>query len=189
MILKIAGFDPSFANLGIARANLNLDDMSLVVERVSLVQTEPDKSKAVRKNSDDLRRALLLKEAIVEACEGVSFAIAEIPFGSQSARSAWTLGIAVGVMTAVTVPLIQVSPAEVKLATVGTKTASKGEMIEWVTSRHPSAEWLTRKYKGNIEMIDKNEHMADAVAAIYAGLNTNQFKQSIAMMRGLMLAA
>ena len=86
-------------------------------------------------------------------------------------------GICIGLLASlVDKPMIQVTPLEVKLCSVGTKTATKREMINWAFSQNNSLNWLTRVENGDNILIDKNEHMADAMAAIKAGVSTNEFK-------------
>lgn len=186
--IKIVGIDPALRNLGLACATLNISTMEVHIDRLALPKTEDDTGKQVRKNSDDLRRAKILYEGMVEACEDASFAIAEVPVGSQSARSMASYGICVGILAACPIPLIQVTPAEVKLAAIGHKNASKAEMIEWGMNRYPYANWIMRKLKGKMVPVADNEHLADACAAIEAGIKTDQFKQAISILRGLKAA-
>lgn len=183
MKIEIVGIDPALRNLGIAKATLDLDTMEYHVYDLILPQSENEAGKTVRKNSDDLRRARVLYEGMVDACKGASFAIAEVPVGSQSARAMASYGICVGILAACPLPLIEVTPSEVKLAAVGFKTASKEEMIEWAMKKFPDAPWKMRKSKGVMVPVADNEHLADACAAIEAGLKTQQFKQAAAFLR------
>ena len=68
-------------------------------------------------------------------------------------------------------------PNETKLATVGTRTASKAEMISWATDLYPKAPWIKRGAKFTLA----NEHLADALAVGHAGVKTDQFSQLLAM--------
>ncbi len=114
--------------------------------------------------------------------EGCAVAISEVPSGAQSARAAFMLGSVVGVLASCPVPLIQVSPIEVKKATVGKKTASKQEMIDWAVARYPDLPWLRRKSRGELVLVNKNEHLADAVATLHCGVQSVQFAQLRALM-------
>lgn len=182
---RIIGIDPSLRNFGIAKATLNLDTMKYVIDDLILIRPEDEKGKTVRKNSDDLRRCIQLHEGFLEACQGASFAIAEVPHGSQSARAMASYGMCVGVLAACPIPLIQVNASEVKRASVGNEKATKKQMIEWAMDEHPYAPWIMRKVKGMLEPVDANEHLADSVAAIEAGIRTQQFKQAAAMFRSM----
>jgi Holliday junction resolvasome RuvABC endonuclease subunit len=177
--LIVLGIDPSFTNMGLCVGDLNLSQHEigihcLEVLHLQLVSTEVQNKKSVRKSSDDLRRA---KELHTELQNVISvykphIIFTEVPSGSQSAVAAKGLGIAVGVLASITQPLIQVSQLEVKLASIGKKTASKDEIIQWAINLYPEAPWL----KHNKKLVAKNEHIADSVAVINAGIATEEFK-------------
>jgi hypothetical protein len=165
-----------------AKLELDLDTMTLGVLDLELIDTERMVNKSVRQNSDDLRRSreiIKLFHAFVGDC---SLAFAEIPSGAQSARAALSFGISIGLLASCPKPLIQVQPFETKMATVGTKTASKEEMIIWATEKFPDAPWLRAK-GGKKQVLNSNEHLADAVAIAHAGIATDQFLQLMAMRR------
>lgn len=191
MIIKVVGIDPSLRNFGIVKADLDLTTMDFKITGMHLVESEDNakKAKTVRKNSDDLRRARLLHEGFVEACKDASFAFIEVPVGSQSARAMASYGICIGVLAACPIAMIQVTPTEVKLAGTGIKSASKGEMIAAATDAHPYAKWLTRKSKGEMVLLADNEHLADATFAIKAGIATDEFKQAVAVLKTMRMAA
>ena len=63
------------------------------------------------------------------------------------------------------------------LAATGSKTASKDDMITWAVSQYSDANWLTTKRGGHDIVTKKNEHLADAVAAVHAGMKTDLFQQ------------
>lgn len=95
-------------------------------------------------------------------------------------------GVCVGILgtlRASGTPFFEVTPQEVKLASCGSKLATKAQMINWAITKHPEAPWETRKLKGQT-VINAGvvEHQADALAAIYAGMNTTSFKQLIPLL-------
>jgi hypothetical protein len=188
MKIKIVGFDPAMSNMGIAQATLDLDTMTFNVDNLLLVQTESNAGKTVRKSSDDLRRAKILHEALQDACKHASFAVAEVPTGTQSARGALGNGMSIGVLASCPIPLIEVSPTEAKLASTGCKTSTKGEMIAWAIDKYPNANWLLTRRKGALVPINDNEHLADACAIIEAGIKTPEFKAAISILRGAMIS-
>lgn len=190
--LKLVGMDPSLNNWGVARVTLNLDTMGFHVDGLSVVQTAPEGDKKarkqVRKNSEDLERAKLLHAGAIAAVAGCAIACVEVPVGSQSARSMASYGVCIGVMAAVAerVPLIQVTATEVKLAGCGIRTGTKEEMIEAMMAKYPSKHWPVRTVKGiTSPIVSKCEHMADALAAIEAGIATDEFRALVGMMRAL----
>lgn len=183
--IRVVSIDAAFSNMGFAYARIDIDSLEIEVQGLRLVSTEAQDRKEVRKSSDDLRRGKELHTALVEACRGASFAIAEVPTGSQSANACWSLGIAVGVLAGCPIPLIQVSPIEVKLASVGKKTATKPEMIAWAISKYPDAPWKMVKRKGAMVPTNDNEHLADAVAGLHAAVKSQQFLQAVTMLKGM----
>jgi Holliday junction resolvasome RuvABC endonuclease subunit len=193
--ILVAGLDPAFAHFGIARMRLDLDTLSLSLDRIRTIDTEKraGKRKVVRQNSDDLRRATELHDALHEELDGCTVAFGEIPSGSQRARAAFAFGVVVGILASVNIPLIQVMPVETKLASVGNKTAEKPEIITWAASLYPDAGWAyydrdTRNKKG--ELVNQagglhidNEHAADACAVPHAGIRTPEFQQLLALWK------
>lgn len=180
--LIVAGLDPSLSNFGLVKGILDLSGSSPTFNLTDMLlqeskATDKKSQKVVRKNSDDLDRARLLHTGMTEFIRDVDIVCVEIPVGSQSARAMASYGICIGVIASINKPLIQVTPTEVKVAATGRKTATKAEMIEWATSIYPSAGWLTRVVKGQTFLVSKNEHLADALAAIKAGVQTDTFKQ------------
>jgi Holliday junction resolvasome RuvABC endonuclease subunit len=186
-IVKVVGIDPSLSNFGLARLHLDLTAFKLKVHDLHLIETEKRASKTVRQNSDDLRRCQeIVREYHKLVLDWEPAAVfAEIPTGAQSARAMYAFGTVVGMLASCPIRPIQVQPFETKLATVGTKTASKEEMIEWAVETYPDAPWLRdeRNGKNKGRILNSNEHLADAVAIAHAGIVTDQFQQLIDLMR------
>jgi len=195
MNLKILGMDPSLSNFGIVHATLNIETLKITPEAMYVLQTEPEKDKKVRKNSEDLDRCKILHKGAVEATEGRFLAFIEVPVGSQSSRAMASYGVSLGVIAAVanTMPIVQLTPSEVKMAGCGIKTATKGEMIDAMVAKYPNAPWP--RYTQNGKGFKKGdihageaEHIADALAAIEAGIATDEFRRTIAVLRAAPLA-
>lgn len=184
--MKIMGLDAAFANVGIALGTYDLVTGQVEIQDLRLSKTVADKAgkKVVRKNSDDLRRAKESVSAINQAIadHGVQIVFCEIPSGAQSARAAWALGIAVGIVAGIQPPLIQLTPKEVKDVT-GERYPDKSHMIAWATKMYPDANW-PRTGKGAI-VAGRAEHLADAVATIHAGVKTEEFQRTVAMARSM----
>lgn len=194
--INIIGLDPSLSNFGAVRARLNIDTLAIEVDDMHVVTTEAEQDKAkkkvVRKNSEDLERAGTLHDGVIELVKGRTIAFVEVPVGSQSARAMVSYGVSIGIIAAVRarLPLIQVTPTEVKLAGCGIKTATKEEMIEAMIAKYPNAPWPMKTVKGVATPIAKKcEHIADALAAIEAGLKTDEFRALLNMWRTLPAAA
>lgn len=182
--IHVVGFDPSLRNWGVAQATLTVGPThTLVLRSVDVITPDLPKGKQVRQNSIDLEAAKQLCLAAIHAAQGARAIFVEVPVGSQSARAMASYGICVGILGALRatgIPFFEVTPTEVKLAGAGKKTASKQEMIQWAMELHPDAGWPTYKQNGKVLVTEsKAEHMADATAAIYAGLASTPFQQMV----------
>lgn len=181
--LKVVGFDPSLRNWGVSVGSLFLSDQGnkLEISDVSVIQPVLSKGKQVRQSSLDLESATQLAEKAIAYAKDADLVFVEVPIGSQSARAMASYGICIGVLGALRaygIPFIELNPTEVKVAATSNKNATKSEMIDWATKTHPEAPWPTFKRKGSALISEtKAEHMADATAAIHAGLQSQQFQQ------------
>lgn len=186
-LIKVVGQDPSLRNWGLAVGHLDVDTHKLEISFLTLTNPELSKGKQVRQNSNDLESAFQLYKEASEVSAGAHAVFVEVPVGSQSARAMASYGICVGVLGALRangIPFFEVTPTEVKLASVGNKTATKQEMIQWAMKKHPEANWpIYRQHGKDMVSEAKAEHMADAIAAIYAGLSCNAFKQVLPFIK------
>lgn len=176
--ITVLGLDPSLSNLGAFKAELIIEDgavVNLIPLELSLTKTQKSTSKQVRVNSDDIERCRLLHKGLDSVLtKEVELVFVELPVGSQSARSMASYGACVSLIAKIdAVPVIQLRPIELKLAACNKKTASKKEMIDWAVKHFPDANWLKSR---NGSVHSDNEHIADALAAIVAGVRTDEFK-------------
>ena len=183
MIIQVVGFDPAFTNWGTAWDTINTETLEIKILKLHLTTTSPEKKAKVRKSSDRLLRAQILSNHLKEACVKQQVIFSEIPTGSQSAVAAMGLGIAVGVLSSAPIPVIQVTPNDTKMCAVGKRTASKNEMINWAYEKYPDVNWITKRRKGVLQLTNANEHLADAIAVIYAGIQSDQFKQLLQVLK------
>ena len=172
--ITIAGVDPALANFGLAKGTLDLDTGILDLTHLELIRTSKTKDKQLRRNVDDLERCRKLYNGLSAFLEEVDIMCVEAPVGSQNSRAAASYGACIGILSAVQTPMIIVTPDQVKIAAISNKKATKKEMIEWGRKTYPNADWLNTL---------NDEHLADAVAAIHAGVQTDQFNQAKAFMR------
>jgi len=186
-LLRVVGFDPSLRNWGMVAGHVDLKDMAFIPDQLNIVQPKNPEGKTVRANSKDLHLAKTLAKGATEFLAGADVVFVEVPIGSQSARAMASYGICVGVLGSLQAmgrSFIQVTPNEVKLASAGNKTASKDDMIRWATAKYPNLNWPTQKRNGVDEIIaGKAEHLADAIATVEAGLQTNEFQQLCMILR------
>jgi len=184
MKIPVCGMDPSLKNWGIAEALLDLESGVLDTPRLSLIQPrDGDGKKQVRKNSLDLQRAEELAAGAMAVGKKAKVIFVEVPVGSQSARAMASYGICIGVLGALRakgMEIIEVSPDENKKIFTGNKAASKQQMIDTAMGLYPDANWPIR---GGSVTASKAEHMADAVAAIHAGVQTPVFQNLMRLLK------
>lgn len=176
--MKFISVDPSLANTGVIWGEIINGKINL--NGYKLIQTEKSKDKKIRSSSDLSERCRQiyqeLTEIIVEFKPVITFV--ETPSGSQSYSSALSYGISCYTVGIINPPPIQVTPIEVKKATVGTKTATKKEIIDYVENKYP--DFLLKK---GGKVLNYMEHIADAVCVTEAGLKTNEFKQLMSILK------
>lgn len=186
-LIRVVGFDPSLRHWGVSVGHINMDKGILIVDHVDVIEPVLNTGKQVRQNSMDLEAANILASGAMEYAKGAQAIFVEVPVGSQNSRASLGCGLCIGILGALRatgIPFFEVTPNEVKMVTVGKKTATKKEMIAWAMAQHPEAPWPMYKEKGQLLVSEaKAEHMADATAAIYAGVRSNSFKQTLHMLR------
>ena len=179
--LSVLGMDPSLNNWGLAYGKFHVEENRLSVATLDVIQPDYSQGKQVRQNSKDLERAQALFTGAYAAAQHADAVFVEVPVGSQSARAMASYAICVGVLGALRasgIPFFEITPAEVKQATIGSGTASKAQIIERAVNLYPDAGWPTQTQKGVTKVITgKAEHMADAIGAIEAGITLPLFRQ------------
>ena len=181
------GFDPSLNNWGLAYGTYDLQSHELDILELGLIQPDVPKGKQTRQNSKDLIAAYQLAKRATEFIELYTPQVifVEVPHGSQSARSMASYGICIGVLGALRAgdsAFFELTATEVKLAAVNTKKATKDQMIAWAMDKHPNAPWPMYTKSGQQTVVaGKAEHMADAVAAIHAGIQLSEFRQIVSL--------
>lgn len=187
MKIPVVGMDPSLTNWGIAEAELDMDNGWLSTPKLSVIQPRDDKhsKKQVRRNSLDLLRAEELATEAMAVAKRSRIIFVEVPHGGMSVRSNMSRGVVLGVLGSLKAnghQIIEVSATENKKVFTGNKNASKQEMIDQALETYPNANWP--KHAGTISL-SKAEHLADAIAAIHAGVLTPMFQQVMSLLRGI----
>lgn len=181
-MIRAIAIDAAFANMGLARVLVNPVDATITCQDLRLITTEKESNKKqVRVSSDSLRRVMELGSALDRFIWDAQLAFVEVPSGAQSASAASALGMATGVLAVLgirSVPIIEVSPREVKMAVAGRPNkVPKSEVIAWAIKHWPEAPWLRSKGRPVLD----NEHLADAMAIAVAGTKTPAFQQLMAL--------
>ncbi len=182
MIIPVSGHDPSFTHWGTAEGQLCLDTGVLTDVTVAMAITAKTTVKSVRTNSDDLQRAEVLAQHALSVGHRTRVSFGEFPVGSQSASAMKSYGVTLGIggaMRTSGIIVIEVQARASKKALTGNPNASKADMIEAAMALYPDAGW---KYH-NKKLTNDNEHMADAIAAIHAGVLTPEFQQLMTLLQ------
>lgn len=174
MNIKFLSIDASMSNTGVAIGDIN-EQMAINVHEIHLVQTEKTKNKRVRASSDTIQRCRDTHQFLSALLETYKpqVVFAETPSGSQSAAGMKSYGIVCMLLGVISPPPVEVTPDEIKKAVSGKKSASKQFIIDWAYQKYPHLEW--RYHRGSLQA--KNEHCADAIGAVYAGIKTDEFQR------------
>jgi Holliday junction resolvasome RuvABC endonuclease subunit len=180
-MLKFVAIDSSLANTGVAIGSI--DPLGKpTVHRIALVETEKSKNKQVRASTDTIDRCRqtfkFVDQILKEEKPHVIFV--ETPQGSQSSAAMKSYGATCQLIASLIPAPIEVTPNEVKMGSVNLATANKTTMINWAHKLYPNLEWFINRSTGELQ--NKNEHLADAIAIVHAGVKTAQFEQLRAMM-------
>lgn len=180
--MRFLSIDPSLRNTALVWGEIKGDD-DITISGYELIQTTKSKNKQIRASSDLIERSRTVLRGVQEIVSEINphICFAETPSGSQNASGAKSYAISCMIIAALNPPAIEITPIELKVKTVGKKTASKDEIIKWVDERFPGV--LEVKRNGEINK-GKMEHVADAICATIAGMNTTQFKQLISFNKG-----
>lgn len=194
--IKILGIDAALSNTGYVVAEIDCATSAVTaIHEHGTIITAPSKVKKVRKSSDALERARSIANYLnaVIKDNDIRIATAEVPSGAQSASACYAFGIAVGILASLPVSIIEVSQRETKMASVGSSTADKEDIVRWAVERTQELgglqHWNLTKGENDwgIKVGDRfvtktNEHQADAIAVVYAALKTEQFRQLAAVI-------
>lgn len=183
MKIPVVGFDPSMSNWGIASAMLDLTTGVMDTPVLTTISPDEISTKSVRTNSKDLHRAEQLAKAALTAARAAKTIFVEVPVGSQSARAMASYGVCIGILAVLRaegLPLVEVTPTEVKVAMTGDKNATKQQMIDAAMSYYPAA--IFPSHHGKLSF-SKAEHVADAIGAIHAGVMTPMFQNLLRLFQ------
>lgn len=183
-IVQVIGCDPALSNLGLVKGNLDLSTLEFTPTETLLIKTKPDNTKGIRKNEDDLRRCKELYNGFAEFAKGVDIIFIEMPVGSQSARAMASYGMCIGLFSSVADGSLFLTQAKLgKFYLTGDPNASKAKMISEATEIFPDLNWITNVRKGVSVLSPENEHVADAIGSVLAGINSTQFKSLLTSLR------
>jgi len=161
----VLGVDPATRNWGMVLLDTSTDT---IIDMITVRQEQSFNKAKYSKSSRYLDIGRKITEVFREWCSRSTVCFSELPTGSQSSRAAVCSGICLGVLSGCPIPLVGSTPIQVKKVFTGDRSASKHKMIDRAEELYPDANWNRHKKTGVI--MRKDEHKADAIAAIHAGL-------------------
>ena len=186
-MINVLGMDPSLSNWAFAAAQLDPATHELHMRELILARTSKSSIRKQLVCTDDVNRAQILSDAVFRYAPYAHAIFVEVPTGSQNSRGALGSGVCIGILAAMRtrkIPFFQVTPHELKMASVGRRTASKEAVIEWAMDKYPDLNWPMKTRKGETSYVkDQANHMADAIACVHAGIKTPHFQQLVALSR------
>lgn len=169
LMIKVLGLDPSLRSWGIAACLYREGKLEVVETHIS----KTINTKGIKQNASDIIAATTLYNELITPIKWADVICIEVPHGSQSSRAMVSYGVCValiGVIQALNPNIVQVSANDVKaiVRTDKDHKPTKQEIIAWVKDKHPEA---------NLPTTLSAEHICDAIVAIYAAMNTKEFKE------------
>jgi crossover junction endodeoxyribonuclease RuvC len=181
-MIKVMGVDPGLANCGVSIVEIGAQGEAVYTVEVFRSAPTPKKRKVLVAD-DNYRRAgelasfiqqrLELHRPAVIIAESMSFPRSS----SAAAKMALCWGILASEAARRSLPLVQVSPQEIKKALCGTKSASKDDVQEALERRYSSQ---FEDFKLNVARTHQ-EHGFDSVGAVVASLDSEVLR----MVRGM----
>lgn len=160
---------------GIVQGMLNLETDVFTPYHSDVIEIDKPTHKQVRQSSVDLHVAEHLHKKAYEYCKEARIVFVETPAGSQSAAGSKAAGICLGILGSLKsqgIVTIEVTAMESKIAMTGDKKAPKLAMVAAAFVKYPDLNWP----RHNGKVMNKAEHIADAIAAIHAGIHTPLYK-------------
>ena len=169
LMIKVLGLDPSLRNWGLTACLYRQGNLEVVETHIAKTKN----TKGIKQNASDIIAANTLYKELITPIKWADVICIEVPHGSQSSRAMVSYGVCValiGVIQTINPNIIQVSANDVKaiVRTDKDHKPTKQEIIDWVKDKHPEA---------NLPTSLSAEHICDAIVAVYAAMNTKEFKE------------
>lgn len=178
-MVKVLGIDCSLNNLGLCVCEVD-ENLNLKVLKTQLIKNDQVYPKKMLQSFQDFDKSKKFAKALREVIgeNKIQICVGEIPCGSQSSRACTSAGVVVGLLGSVAsfCSICGVTPVQAKKASVGSKTASKEDIIVWAQQTHPEVQFRTRTLHGQQVVMKDSEHEADSIAIVTAALDTEEFQ-------------
>lgn len=169
---RVLALDVSLQHTGVALVEGHPPE---IIEAYCIVTKKEAKKRKIYVTDDQVRRIRQITKRLDETIWRYrpALIVAELPTGgAQSASAAAGMGIAKAVVATVAqmsrLPLLVISPTDVKLAATGKKTASKAEVQAAIVRRWPGLGERFASKRSATGYTGQFEHIADALGALIA---------------------
>lgn len=169
--ITVLGLDPGFANMGWAEMCWDRGRGHWSVARLGVLQTgRSSKKLRLLQCEDEMRRADELSESLLEVSGYTQAVVVEsrisMPGSKRGSHSSATTGIPYGIVAMLRavrkVPLVQVTPQQIKKTLCGKTSASKAD-VQWAVESAVHCVSMVERTAAS-----KRHHVYDAIAAVLA---------------------
>lgn len=169
----VLGIDPGFSSVGYALVNILPESESLV--RVGVLTTKKSAAKhAVYASDDNFRRSREIYRSLADLVSYrghvMAICVESMSFprsSSVAAKVAMCWGVLASLSESLGIPLVQISPQDVKKCVCNSRTASKTDVFKALCKRYPDMKPMCDAMKiPNTQL----EHPTDALATVVAAL-------------------
>ncbi len=182
--VHVVGVDPGLAHTGLVVARLKPGGFEVVWENdkplLWCLETEKSNKKlAVRASDDNTRRAREMFKPLYQAMSYLEpkVIVAEAMSFPRNSSASHKLGISWGIIVTMScffeLPIVQVSPQQIKKAVCGKRDASKEEIQNALSAKHKIPLELFTK--------DRREHPFDAIGALEASMDSEVIRVARSM--------
>lgn len=178
--MHVVGLDISFRSTGVVSVTIG-DDNSALLSSCFVIETEKNStSEKVSATVDNIRRAQKiyreLHEFLSEAKPDVI--VVESQSWPRNSSSALKMALAWGAIAPLLegIPLIEVSPQDIKMLATGSRSASKQDVQKGVLNLVPSSAWVKQVVASQIRTEGLQEHCYDALGAVLAAQRTEKYQ-------------
>lgn len=177
MMIKYMSLDPSLTNTAVVYGELDTSTDTLYPKNYKLINTVKTKLKTIRASSDLVRRCRTINEELQKLIDEYKpdVVFVETPSGSQNYSGAISYAVSCYLIGTINPPPIEVTPLEVKMASVGKGTASKKDVMNYCLKKFPDFPYELKKDGSMVEA--KMEHVCDSIASSVAGVKSKQYSQ------------
>ena len=178
--MHVVGLDIAFCNTGVVSVHIGSDNSPLL-NSCYVIETEKlATGEKVSFTVDNVRRAQKIHSALAETFEETKpdLVVVESMSWPRNSASALKMAMAWGAIAPllVGIPLIEVSPQDIKKLTTGSKSATKAGVMRGVLNLLPSSAWAREVVELHVRKAALREHCYDALGAVLAAQRTEKYQ-------------